>query len=277
MSQDHVDLGVRGQNPLIRLLLPLSFLLIARLSNVYYLLALNFYTSPQSSSYIFSLFLDTNPILLHALVSVVTMATFVHGLTGSMFLLGKPDHVSILRPRLYVAWILLCALQVCVGLGVEGSIAAGIDGINIKDGRISLVSRVVFFLGLHETMIQWCRMIVKPVVDDTVFGGAREEEEERVVEKVAVAASCGALWWWKLRDEVESMVTVAEVKKEMGLDMRVADLAGWWLYYVTVSIGVVKIVKGLMRLGMILRQGRSHPHPGPAPAINPICDLVDKV
>jgi hypothetical protein len=38
--------------------------------------------------------------------------------------------------------------------------------------EISLLSKGVFFLGLHETTLHWCRVVVKPVVDDTIFGVA---------------------------------------------------------------------------------------------------------
>ena len=63
-----------------------------------------------------------------------------------------------------------------------------------------MLSRVVFLLGLHETMQVWARMVVRPVVDDTVFGVAAREE--KWVERVVVAASLGALWWWRLREDV---------------------------------------------------------------------------
>ncbi|KAK9282515.1 hypothetical protein L1049_005435 [Liquidambar formosana] len=201
---------------LLSLLLPLSFLLLARLSSAHYLLA--FTPLPQPCPLIFSLFFYSNPTLLHALVSIISVATLIHGLT------------------------------VCVGLGIEGSIAAGIDGISFGDER-NLFGRVIFFLGLHETMLHWSRTVVKPIVDDTVFGVAREE---RWVERVVLAASCGSLWWWRLRNEVESLVILAEVKKKLLMGVGVADFVGWWLYYLTVTIGMVRIVKGLMWLGMVL-------------------------
>ena len=67
-------------------------------------------------------------------------------------------------------------------------------------------------------------MVVRLVVDDTVFG---VEREVRLVDRVVVAASLGGLWWWRFRDDVESLVVM----------VRVSDFVGWWLYYLTLSIG----------------------------------------
>ena len=97
--------------------------------------------------------------------------------------------------------------------------------------------------------------------EDTVFGFSREE---RWVERVAMAASFGSLWWWRLRAEVEPLVVMVEVKKELSLGVGVADLVGWWLYYLTVTIGMVRIVNGIMWLGVIFlcRRVRVEPNPG---------------
>lgn len=98
-------------------------------------------------------------------------------------------------------------------------------------------------------MLYWLRTVVKPVVDDTVFGFAREE---RWIERVVIAISFGSLWWWRLRDEVESLVVVAELTREMDMPVGAAAFLGWWLYYLTVTIGMVRVVKGLIWFGMIL-------------------------
>lgn len=98
-------------------------------------------------------------------------------------------------------------------------------------------------------MMYWSRTVVKPVVDDTVFGLAREE---RWVERVTMAASFGALWWWRLRDEVESLVVVAEVQREVSMGGSLANFVGWWLYYLTVTIGMVRVAKGVIWVGMVL-------------------------
>ncbi|KAF5931445.1 hypothetical protein HYC85_032318 [Camellia sinensis] len=84
-------------------------------------------------------------------------------------------------------------------------------------------------------MVYWSRTVVKPVVDDTVFGYVKEE---RWVERVAMAASLGTLWWWRLRGEIESLVVMVEVKRELLIGVGIADFVGWWLYYLTVTIGM---------------------------------------
>ncbi|XP_021280861.1 uncharacterized protein LOC110414122 [Herrania umbratica] len=232
---------------LLSLLLPLSFLLVARLSCVNYILTITSNPSQPSPSFLLSFYFYTNPAVLYILVSAVSIATLVHGLTGKIaFVNESPDVVY--RPRLYIAWIVLYILQVSVGLGIEGSIVSGIDGAGFGAER-SLLGRVIFFLGLHEIMLLWFRTVVKPVVDDTIFGAVREE---RWIHRAAMALSIGTFWWWKLRDEVESLVVVAEAKKELSMDIEIADFLSWWLYYLTVTIGMVRVVKALIWLGIVL-------------------------
>lgn len=109
-------------------------------------------------------------------------------------------------------------------------------------------------------MLLWYRVIVKPVVDSALLGeGFRDHvREETVAEKVAFAASCGTFWWWKLGDEVEALVGAAEAKKELFLLLQIdghvgtVDFVNWWLYYLVVTIGIVRIVKGSFWFGMIL-------------------------
>ncbi|KAM1042344.1 hypothetical protein ACFX2C_031416 [Malus domestica] len=244
---------------LLSLLLPLSFLLLSRLSCANCLLSLSFPTliipPPEPSNYdsscIFHIFLNAATPFLYLLVSIVTIAAFIHCITGKIIIITELS--PIFRPRLNTAWIFLCTLQVCVGLGIKGSIAAEVDGRatfgGVVDGKICLSSRKIFFLGLHETMLHWCRVVVKPVMDDTIFGGSREE---KWVERVAIAAGFGCLWWWRLRDEVESLVVVAIAKRELAMGLGMADFVGWWLYYLTVAIGMVRVVKGLMWFSMVL-------------------------
>jgi len=63
-------------------------------------------------------------------------------------------------------------------------------------------------------------MVVRPVVDDTMFG---VEREVRLVERVVVEASLGGLWWWRFREDLESLVVMMEAKKEQLMDVRVTD------------------------------------------------------
>lgn len=236
---------------LLSLLLPLSFLLLARLSSAHYLISLTS-NPPPPNSLLSSLFLYTNPNLLHALVSVVTLAALVSALTGRISPLSELPG-PVFQPRVHAAWIFLCTLQVCVGLGIEATIKAGFDGPDFGDdaslfGR-TILSKLVFFLGLHETMIHWSRAVVRPVVDDTVFGGARSE---RWPERWALAACFAALSWWRLRDEVDSLVLVVEVKRDMMMNVGLGDFLGWWLYYLTVAIGMARILKAIMWFCMLL-------------------------
>ncbi|KAL6978299.1 hypothetical protein U1Q18_019968 [Sarracenia purpurea var. burkii] len=238
---------------LLSLLLPVSFLLLSRLYAAHYIFTLAPYPKPHpscSTSLLFSLFLFTNPTLLRALLSLLTISTLIHGCDPRRIALIRIPTDPICRHRLYTSWVLLFTLQVCVGSGIEWSVAAGIDGSGF--GFVherSLLRGVWFFLGLHETTVYWWRTVVKPVVDDTVFGFATEE---RWVGKVAMAAGFGGIWWWKLRDEVESLVVMVEVKRELSMGVGLADFVGCWLYYLTATIGVVRIVMGSVRLGVVL-------------------------
>ncbi|KAF8039713.1 hypothetical protein BT93_B2049 [Corymbia citriodora subsp. variegata] len=241
---------------LLSLLLPLSFLLLARLSCVSYYSSVFADSIPEIIPFPLSFLFNANPSPLHALVAVFTVCTLLHGLTGRITLLTErsppPPGAALYRAHLPVAWAVLCALQACVGLGIEGTIAAGVDGSAPRLGSAerNLLSKAIFFLGLHETTAYWSRAVVRPVADDTVFGGALADEG--LLGRAAVAAGFGGLWWWRLRGEVEAMVVVPEVKKELMMAVGAVDFLGWWLYYLTVTIGMVRIVKGLMWVGIIL-------------------------
>ncbi|XP_030451649.2 uncharacterized protein LOC115673576 [Syzygium oleosum] len=230
---------------LLSLLLPLSFLLVSRLSCASYF----FSFAPADHtlkpiSFLFSLFFDTNPTLLLALLSILSVATLVHCLTGYIDVFRKSTG-SVHQPSLYMAWVVLCTSQICIFLGIKGSLVPGVvDGSSFEP---SSFNKALFFIGLHETMANWCRVVVKPVVDDTVLGFPREE---RWTERAVAAMSFVGLWWWRLREEVDSLVVVPEVKMELLMGDEVADFVAWWLYYLTVAIGMVKIVKGFMWLGM---------------------------
>ncbi|OIT06975.1 PREDICTED: uncharacterized protein LOC109222364 [Nicotiana attenuata] len=233
---------------LLSLLLPLSFIVLARLSVARYLITTSteYYTRPDSL--LVKIFLYANPNILHVLVPLVAVSALIHGLTGRtiLFIKQSADHMTYSKPCLYTAWFFLFMLQICVCIGVEGSIAIGIGGSSSfsHHERLCLLSRVIFFFGLHETTSFWAKKVVKPVVDDTVFGV--KTADDRMVEKVAMAMSFGVLWWWKLRDEVESLVVVAEMKRELIGSVDLVDFVGWWLYYMTLAIGMVKIVKGFI-------------------------------
>ncbi|XP_027063741.1 uncharacterized protein [Coffea arabica] len=284
---------------LLSLLLPLSFLLLARLSTARHISAAAAATSLPSTDcrdddhllcflFLFHYFVNTSTIVC-ALVCLITVAAFVHCLTA-----GPPASLNVTssnrrcqslvsvepdafrRLRLYAAWIILCTLQICVGLGIEGSISTD-AGCSLmmrnfhssptpgwQERISSLLSRVIFIVGLHETTHFWSKSVVKPVVDDTVMGCV--VKEERWMERVGMAMSFGGLWWWKLRDEVDALAaavwelimkkelqpTLLVVQEQGAGGLGVADLVGWWLYYLTVAIGSIRLIKGGIWLGMIL-------------------------
>ncbi|XP_042050213.1 uncharacterized protein LOC121795701 [Salvia splendens] len=220
---------------LLSLLLPLSFLLLARLASAHYLLSVSedYPRRPRVSS-------------------------LTNAVTGKTTFLSRSPAEPLTPARLYVAWLFLVVLQLCVGVGIEGSIAASVEGSNFgQDG--SFICRLVFFFGLHEIMLFWWRTVVKPVVDDTIFGGWRAEGW---VEKAVVGLSYGGLWWWRLREEVEALVMVAEVKREMMLmGVGVVDFLGFWLYYVTVTVGMVRMVRALVStVAILVRRRESRPN-----------------
>ncbi|KAI3871476.1 hypothetical protein MKW98_011531, partial [Papaver atlanticum] len=150
---------------------------------------------------------------------------------------------SPLQPRLHIAWIFL-SFQVNVGLGMDAIVVSSVWSDDYGGNKRGLLpSKIVFFLGLHEIMLHWGRTVVRPVVDDTIFGDARSE---KWIEKVAISAAFGALWLWRLRDEVEMLVLIVEIKRELLIGLGVSDFIGWWLYYFTVTIGVMRVVKGFI-------------------------------
>ncbi|KAG7036639.1 hypothetical protein SDJN02_00259, partial [Cucurbita argyrosperma subsp. argyrosperma] len=219
---------------LLGLLLPLSFLLLLRLSSALYL--------PAPPPLFLSLILYLNSPLLFLLVISVIVSALLHSLTGKSILhTNFPGHVS--QPRLYAAWILLCTFQVCVGVGIEGSLSIGLTDAIVGRVEGGLWSRILFFLGLHESVVHWTRTVVKPVVDDTVFG---ESRKERWFETTATTLSFSGLWWWRLRDEAEALVVVAERKWLMAAEeLGPVDILGWCLYYVNVAVGIAKVVKSV--------------------------------
>ncbi|CAH2057647.1 unnamed protein product [Thlaspi arvense] len=254
---------------LLSLLLPLSFLLLSRLSSASFLFSLIKSPPETKPSFFFSIFYYTNPAILYGVVSSISVYTLVLGLTTKITA-TEPNRSIPFYPHVTIAWLTLFLVQISVGLGLEGTSSEGL----IIGSERNFLSRLVFFFGLHEVMLLWSRVIVRPVVDSTLIGGdtaGHHRVEETAVERVALAVSCGTLWWWKLRDEVEALVGVAEAKRALlllllpidgnlnvGLDVGTVDFVNWWLYYMVVTIGMVRIVKGSLWFGMILlfEQGR---------------------
>ncbi|XXG80486.1 hypothetical protein AAC387_Pa09g1338 [Persea americana] len=182
---------------LLSLTFPLSFLLLARLSLAQHLLT--FTLGPPPSPSLFSLFTSTSPPLIHSLVFILTATALVHVLRG-----------HILQPGLRIAWASLCALHLCVESGIEATTVAGLRPVSIVE--VTSLRRGLFFVGLYETMVVGSRVIVRPIVDDTIYGVKKEETS---AERVAMGAAFGALWWWRLRFEVEVLGATVEVKERI--------------------------------------------------------------
>lgn len=249
---------------LLSLLLPLSFLLLARLSYSKYYPSTN-----NNYNFILSLFLNINPALLQSLLSFITVTALVHGLTGQYLTLVNGSSTA----KLHIAWLFLCVLQVTVGLGIEAIVLVSGASTNndyyyygaaINGRRSLLMSRLVVFVGLHETMFHWSRIIVRPVVDDTIFGVSKSE---KWIENVIISVSFGVLWMWRLRDEIESLVLVIEIKRELLIGLGISNFISWWLYYLTVTIGMLRLVKGFIWFTKVLVCRRRPEH-----SINCSCD-----
>ncbi|CAN1196435.1 hypothetical protein LINPERHAP2_LOCUS43567 [Linum perenne] len=252
---------------LLSLLLPVSFLLIARFSCYSYLIA-DHATSTTAS------FLGVVVNLtLYGVVSIVTVSALVNSIMVSPELVG-----SLVRPkggygwlRSCGSWMLICCLQICVRLGaeMEGSrgsamVAAVVVGMSELEDEVGgvgksgsgLLIRAGLFLGLYEIMFHWLSVVVRPMVDGAIFGRVRDEWW---VQRAVTGMSFGALWWWwGLNEEVESLAIVAAAKwnqvgrMEDGTDLVGLDMVGWWLYYVTFIIGMVRVAKGVMWVGLIM-------------------------
>lgn len=91
-------------------------------------------------------------------------------------------------------------------------------------------------------------------MDDTVFGASTDE---RWVEKLVLSASFGAVWLWRLRDEVEGLMLLVSVRSKLSMGLGISDLVCWWLYYITVTIGVVRLMRASIWLGKVLLCGRT--------------------
>ncbi|KAG7595581.1 hypothetical protein ISN44_As06g001670, partial [Arabidopsis suecica] len=220
---------------LLSLLVPLSFLFLSRLS-------VSSSSAPVTVSSVFSLLHQVDVGVLYTILSLIIVSTLIHNLSG------KPE-CSVLHSHLYICWIVLFIVQACVAFGIEGTMSTTMSITTDKSFSLAaqerwVLVRVMFFLGLHEVMLMWFRVVVKPVVDDTVFGVYMEEE--RWSERAVVAVTFGLMWWWRLRDEVESLVVVAEVKRSLLIHLEGLDFVNWWMYYICVGIGLLKIFKGFL-------------------------------
>ncbi|XP_068660499.1 uncharacterized protein [Aristolochia californica] len=201
---------------ILSLLLPLSLLFLARLSTARQLLP--FIPHPTLSSTIISFLVEFNPLCFTYSSSLSAYWPF-----STLTALG--------------------VLQLCVGTGVEATIAAGVWLVGAGEGSLTWAQRALFFVELHEMTLFWSRLVVRPVVDDTVYG---ENREETAAQRGVTGAAFGVVWWWRLRDELEILGSAVRVKKEVGVAIEITDIVCLSLYYITVVMGVVRLEKGLV-------------------------------
>ncbi|XP_038896858.1 uncharacterized protein LOC120085080 isoform X2 [Benincasa hispida] len=149
---------------------------------------------------------------------------------------------SILSVDRVLLLSLISLISVAMALGIDQGMEIVID-VSSLGLRRSLWCRLMFFLGLHTTMIHWSKVAVKSVVDDTVFGAPMEESWS---ERIAMAVSFGGLWLWRLRDEAESPAIVAENMMELLMDPTMVDFCSLALYYLIVAIGFVKTLRSFV-------------------------------
>ncbi|XP_062109296.1 uncharacterized protein LOC133819906 [Humulus lupulus] len=248
---------------LLSLLLPLAFLNLAKIVFSRFLLSQLALITPTSSSQypnyspVFDLH-TPNLAILYLIVSTISLATLLRTLTYDKLTTSLITTTALGH---YVAWIFLLTMQVSIGLGLGNNDLLLDSTITNSDYLISsvlirtdrtLYSKAIFFLGLHESTIHWSKLVVEPVVNDASFGVVWRKED--MVKRVMMSIGFWCLWCYLgLREEVEGLVFVAEAKwKLFDMDLGMADFVGWWLYYMTVMIGVVKVVKGLVWVAMSL-------------------------
>lgn len=204
----------------LSLLLPLTFLLLARLCAAGYFLAV-------SDN---GVLIQLASLTLSLLASLISIAALLLHLQLSI--------------RFRAACILLFLMQLSLALGILAT--AGVDsgaGINSHTvGRLVLPRRAAFVFGLHEVMLFWSRTTVKPVVDKVIFGETRTRRRAWTcrLEKIAMAAGLANLWWSKLGEEAEALVVVPWVKWHLGMDLTPPDVLACLSYYLTAALGLLR-------------------------------------
>ncbi|CAI9105473.1 OLC1v1004401C1 [Oldenlandia corymbosa var. corymbosa] len=249
---------------ILSLPIPLSFLLLARLSAVHCLSLLvnssSYYQFPPVFSTLLFIY-NGKSIILYSLVAIVTVAAFIQRLTSIRFPLniGSPTPEPPISGRhptsKLIAWFLHFMFLVYVVVGTAWSISAGINVSVIAEASSNDVymftARALLFVGLHETMSFWSKYVAKTVVEDGVGGGGGGGGRS-VAERVGVALTLGAVWWFKLRDEVDFLMLVPELilrpiqRRRDVVFAVIGEFGGWWLYALTSLIGSIRVLKGII-------------------------------
>ncbi|KAK1278492.1 hypothetical protein QJS04_geneDACA007075 [Acorus gramineus] len=194
---------------ILSLLLPLSFFLLARLTSSPHL-----YTK-----------------LIQCLVALVCLTALLSALTN-----------KLIRPSTRFAWTFACFFQLCITIGVEGTISS--SPVQQAFG-VAWPLRAVFIIGLHGVTLHWSDGVVRSIVDDTIFGFSADGEHE---ERVLVGGAFSVLWLWLLQGEVEAMLVGVALGVQK-LEVLSGGFGCFFVCYVTTMVGVVRLVKGLVWMG----------------------------
>ncbi|KAL0927441.1 hypothetical protein M5K25_001608 [Dendrobium thyrsiflorum] len=198
---------------LLSLLLPLSLLLLSRLTS-----------SPPTCKII--------SVILYILVFVLSFTCLVFSITGHSLTMKAPRSI---------AWVILILFQGCISWAIKVTTTTTFEPIGGDDDNIILViwiKRTFIFVGVYEIMVRWRRVIVKPVVDDTVYG---EERKEKGVEKTMMGIAFIVLWLWMLRMKVEPLDFVAG-NGSLGKGVQWSGFALWLLGLAVLMTGSLRVV-----------------------------------
>ncbi|XP_010523180.1 PREDICTED: uncharacterized protein LOC104801571 [Tarenaya hassleriana] len=170
--------------------------------------------------------------------------TLFHSLSGKTACYVLHSRLYLCWIVLYIHWAVLFVVQAPL-IGIMGTLTENFDArLFIAAQERWVLIRVLFFLGLHEVMMVWFRLVVKPVVDDTIPG---VYTEKRLSERGVVAVTFGMMWWWRPMEEAEGLAVVAEPKHKLLIGLEALDYGNWLIYY-TCAVPVIGILRVLRRL-----------------------------
>ncbi|XP_020586542.1 uncharacterized protein LOC110028857 [Phalaenopsis equestris] len=173
----------------------------------------------------------------------MSLSSLFSAITGHRFNSKLPN---------WIAWGFLCLFQACITFGIEAMIRAGFQPLENISGiaNCTWLKRILLFIGIYDQMILWKTMLVKPVVDDTIFDG---ETKEGGMEMFVMGLSFSGLWQLLLQREVEPLFWVlGRGGLRNGLDW--CDFIPWLVTFATLLTGFVRAVKVIVwQLSVLLQ------------------------